>query len=284
MNYQNIRFPGGKTKALTFSYDDGCRADVRMAKTLTKYGLKGTFNLNNSDAESRITKEEVKELILDKGHEVAIHGAYHRAEGIIRPIEGIKEVLDCRRCLEERYGIIIRGMAYPNSGIRSFENGTTYEMVKQYLTQLDVAYARTLGGDNDKFRLPDDWHAWMPTAHHRNPNIMQYIDAFLSKAPDEQTRPHERYPRLFYIWGHSYEFDNNNNWELLDAICEKFANREDIWYATNIEIYEYVEAYNLLRYSANGDMIYNPTLKKIWIDISGEIYSINPGETLKLDK
>ena len=41
MNYQNLRFPEGKAKALTFSYDDGCRADVRMAKTLTKYGLKG---------------------------------------------------------------------------------------------------------------------------------------------------------------------------------------------------------------------------------------------------
>jgi len=284
MNYQNIRFPGGKAKALTFSYDDGCRADARTAKTFTKYGLKGTFNLNNRETETRLTREEVKDLIISKGHEVAIHGAYHRAEGILRPIEGIKEVLDCRRCLEERYDMIIRGMAYPNSGIRCFANGATYENIKNYLIDLDVAYARTLGGDNDSFRLPSDWHAWMPTAHHNNPNLMEYIDKFLSNNPDEKRRPQERFPMLFYIWGHSYEFDDKNNWERLEEICEKLANRDDIWYATNIEIYEYVEAYNSLRYSAHGDMIYNPTLFEIWIDISGKTYSVKPGETLKIEE
>ena len=89
---------------------------------------------------------------------------------------------------------------------------------------------------------------------------------------------------LFYIWGHSYEFDDKNNWERLEEICEKLANRDDIWYATNIEIYEYVEAYNSLRYSAHGDMIYNPTLFEIWIDISGKTYSVKPGETLKIEE
>lgn len=284
MKYQNIRFPGGKAKALTFSYDDGHRTDVRMAKTLTKYGLKGTFNFTNTQSEKKITKDEVKDFIISKGHEVAIHGAHHRAQGILRPIEGIKEVLDCRRYLEEEYGLIIRGMAYPNSGIRCLANGATYESIKNYLTELDVAYARTAGDDNDSFRLPLDWHDWMPTAHHKNPNLMEYIDKFLSNNPDENRRIVARFPMLFTLYGHSFEFENDNNWELLDEICERFANKEDIWYATNIEIYEYVEAYNSLRYSAQGDMIYNPTLFEIWIDISGKMYSIKPGETLKIEE
>lgn len=104
----------------------------------------------------------------------------HVAPGMQRPIEGIKEVLNCRLELEERFDRIIRGMAYPDTGVIYFENGADYETVKKYLCDLGIVYARTLGGDNDKFRMPTDWYKWMPTAHHKNPEIMNYIDKFLS--------------------------------------------------------------------------------------------------------
>ena len=38
----------GRMKAVTFSYDDGSIHDVRLADTLTKYGMKCTFNFHNS--------------------------------------------------------------------------------------------------------------------------------------------------------------------------------------------------------------------------------------------
>ena len=47
MAYRFLRFPGGRAKAVTFSYDDGVRHDLRLADTLNRYGLKGTFNINN---------------------------------------------------------------------------------------------------------------------------------------------------------------------------------------------------------------------------------------------
>ena len=43
-----MRFPGGKLKALTFSYDDGVEQDVRLIEIFKKYGLRGTFNLNST--------------------------------------------------------------------------------------------------------------------------------------------------------------------------------------------------------------------------------------------
>ena len=150
----------------------------------------------------------------------------------------------------------------------------------------DIAYARALDGDNDKFELPTDWHAWMPSAHHTNPEILRYVDAFLAielNNPYYQNGrdPANRYPRLLYIWGHSYEFDRNNNWELLDTICETLENKEDIWYATNIEIYDYVQAYQSLCYSADGTIIHNPTATTIWLERDAKPYKIEPGETLK---
>ncbi|MBQ6894265.1 MAG: hypothetical protein IJN40_02070 [Clostridia bacterium] len=200
----------------------------------------------------------------------------------MRPIEGIRDVLDCRLELEERCGQIIRGMAYPDTGITVFGNFSKYEDVKQYLKELDIAYARTLGGDNNKFLLPDDFYAWMPTAHHTNPKIMEYIEEFLKLDLSTKTYHARRYPRLMYIWGHSYEFQTDNNWELIEQICEKLANNDEIWYATNIEICDYVNAYKSLIYSANGMTIYNPTLYEIWFDVDGVTHSIKSGETLSI--
>ena len=41
-----MRFPGGKAKAFTMSYDDGVEQDIRLIEIMNRFGLKGTFNLN----------------------------------------------------------------------------------------------------------------------------------------------------------------------------------------------------------------------------------------------
>ncbi|MDD6483687.1 MAG: polysaccharide deacetylase family protein [Clostridiales bacterium] len=281
MKYRFLRFPEGKLKAFTMSYDDGCRGDLRLSDTLTKFGLKCTFNLNTKVNQS-LSTEEIKEHFLSKGHEIAVHGAEHNAPGALRPIDGIRDVLECRLELEKQFGIIIRGMAYPDTGITCFSNNAQYAVIKKYLEDLDIAYSRTLGNDNNSFMLPEDWHAWMPSAHHNNPHLMEYIDEFLN-IDAKKLYTAGRYPRLLYIWGHSFEFERENNWELLDEICEKISGKEDIWYATNIEIYNYVNAYNSLVFSADGTIVYNPTLVKLWFDIDHREYTINPGETLVIE-
>lgn len=276
-----MRYPGGKAKAVTFSYDDGAPQDQRLAEIFTKHHMKATFNFISQRAKMfNYSKEEIREYFLSKGHEIAVHGAFHRANGNLRPIEGIRDVLDCRLELEERCDCIIRGMAYPDTGIRVMGNFSNYEQIKQYLVELDIAYARTLGEDNDLFMLPQDFHAWMPSAHHDNPKIMEYIQKFLDFDISEKAYHARRIPRLLYIWGHSYEFDNNNNWEHIEAICEKLANNDELWYATNIEIYDYVQAYKNLIYSADGHRVYNPTLHTIWIDVDSKLYAVRPGETI----
>ena len=286
MKYKFIRFPEGKSKAVTLSYDDGCRADIRLSETISKYGIKATFNIpSHRIAEKEggwdLTKEEIRKHFLDKGHEIAIHTAHHLANGLQNTADGIKEVLDCRAKLEKDFGIIVRGMAYPDSGIRRFRNGMDYSDVKRYLTDLNIAYARTLGGDNDGFYLPNDWHAWMPTAHHNNSNIFEYIDKFLNINCNKGYQS-DLDARLFYLWGHSFEFDNHNNWDRLDEICEKLSGKDDIWYATNGEIYDYVTAYNSLIFSADNSIVHNPSAKTVWFIYGNTPYTIKSGETIKL--
>ncbi len=280
MSYRFMCYPGGVRRAVTFSYDDGCLDDNRLVDIFNKYGMKGTFNLNSSRllCGADLTVDDAKRFI-SQGHEIAVHGKNHRANGIVNTVDGIRDVLQCREELEDCLGLMIRGMAYPDTGITNFANGTTYEDVKCYLRQLGIVYSRILGGDNNSFLLPTDWHAWMPTVHHDNTEIMGYIDEFLSLEL-ENNYSALRHPRLFYIWGHAYEFSCNNNWEHIEEICRRLGGRDDVWYATNIEIYEYVNAYNSLIWSANGKKVYNPTLIDVWFIEENKRYKVRSGETL----
>lgn len=280
MPYRFLRFPEGKCKAVTLSYDDGSCYDEKLLKTLNRYEMKCTFNLCSDGllAGTGLSIEQVKGLLAD-GHEVAVHGANHLASGIVSPAEGIRDVLRCREALEQTFGRIIRGMAYPDSGITRFSDGNNYERIRSYLKELGIVYSRTLNGDNNRFELPSDWFAWVPTAHHANSKLPEYIDKFLSLDVTSLYCA-EQYPRLFYLWGHSHEFECNHNWELLENICQKLGGKANIWYATNIEIYDYVMAYNALIWSANGKLVYNPSLIPLWFTVGDDVYSINAGSTI----
>ncbi len=285
MKYNFLRFPGGRSKAVTFSYDDGSRHDVRLIDTFNRYGLKGTFNLigERVAVEKGLSKDFIQNEILAKGHEVANHGYEHRALDTLHPIEGIREVLDCRLVLEQAFGGVIRGFAFPDRSVNRFKSPVTYERVRRDLVDCGIVYTRVTDGDNDAFDLPEDWFNWVPTAHHDNPELFDYIERFLSMDVDGLYRS-RRGPKLFYVWGHAHEFENKSNWERLDEICEKLAGHDDIWYATNMEIYDYVTAYHSLVYSADSLTVYNPSLLDVFFDVDGVAYTVKSGETIRLEK
>ena len=91
-----------------------------------------------------------------------------------------------------------------------------------------------------------------------------------------------RAPMLFYVWGHSYEFDDMDNWNVIEEFAEFMGGREDIWYATNMEIYEYVQAYNRLETSYDKTFVYNPSNITVWFWHQGKDYCVEPGQTITL--
>ena len=283
MRYRFLRFPEGKFKALTLSYDDGVVQDVKFAEMLNKYGIKATFNINSKHMGSnpqRLSAEDIKKYLLDTGHEIAVHGADHIAPGNATTVDGINDVLECRKALERSFGKIIHGMAYPDTGIKQIVGGASYEEIKQYLKMLGIAYARTLGGDNNDFAMPSDWYNWVPTAHHYNPKLMEWLDEFMNL--ENASYISRAVPKLFYLWGHTYEFDNNDGWNHIEEFCKKASTAKDVWFATNIEIYEYEKAYRSLEFNVDNTMVYNPTLIDVWFLADDKIYCVKSGETLKL--
>ena len=288
MRYRFLRFPNGKEKALTLSYDDGCKYDSKLIDIANQYGIKVTLNINSAFMgidDWHLSAEKLKELSQSGGHEIAVHGARHIANGNVSAVDGIRDVLECRQRLENEFDAIIRGMAYPDTGITQVFGGVSKTEIKAYIKSLGIAYSRTLGGDNDRFDLPEDFYEWMPTAHHKNPKLMEYLKKFISEPiPDYSAI---RTPKLFYLWGHSYEFNDNNNWHLLEEFCKIAGSREDIWYATNIEIYDYINAYRSLIFNVESTKVFNPTNKEIWFETSDiktgkQLFNVKSGETLKM--
>ena len=68
--------------------------------------------------------------------------------------------------------------------------------------------------------------------------------------------------------------ESTENWERMDRFMEKVAKQDDVWYATNGEIYDYVNAYENLVFSADGKRIYNPSKMPVWVEIDGTCYKI----------
>ena len=249
--------------------------------------MKATFNVNSGfikgakgNGEGYLSAKEIKEGILPLGHEIAIHGENHRAVGILRPCEIVSEFYECRKYLEEEFDSIIRGMAYPDFGIKYLTGGRSYEEIRDILKSLDIAYSRNTLTDGS-FALPTDWYDWHPTVHNTDDDVIERVEKFLA-VDENKLYVAYRHPKLFYMWGHTTEFNRNNGWELLDQICEKLGNREDVWYATNMEIYNYVKAYESLEFSLDSKTVYNPTVTNVWFQVDGKMYSVKSGETIKL--
>ena len=115
-----VRFPGGRVKALTFSYDDDVVFDRRLVEILDRYGMKGTFNLNSGcfrpegdPGKRMISEAEAKELFADGRHEIAVHTLTHPRMNLLPPAAVVEEFYEDRKNLERIFGGVVRGMAYP---------------------------------------------------------------------------------------------------------------------------------------------------------------------------
>jgi len=274
-----MRFPGGAYKVVTLSYDDNVEEDVRLVEIMKKHGLKGTFNINSGQfspegsvgdvgkhGHRRMTVSKSVALHKDSGMEIACHGVTHPFLEQLPPSMCVQEVLQDRKNLEAIYGGFVRGLAYPF--------GPYSEDVVNVLKACGIVYARTTVSTMG-FDMPTDWLRLHGTCHHANPELMNLAKKFV-----EDRRKWR--PMMFYLWGHSYEFEDNHNWHIMEDFASYIGGREDIWYATNSEIYDYVHAYRQLVFSADGRKVYNPTNTELYIRTARGTFSILPGETKEI--
>lgn len=226
----------GKMKAVTFSYDDGVTQDQRLIALLNKYGLKCTFNLNSeflgtagSLIREDVTVAHVKPRAIEvkniyEGHEVASHTLTHPLLTAVSDDEIVRQVENDRLALSDIVGYEVVGFAYPGGGTNYNEH--VADVIKN---NTGVKYCRTTVSSHS-FDIQSDLYRFKPTVYHHEEwnKMFELAQSFVELDTDT--------PKLFYIWGHAYEFDIHNTWDKFEEFCKIISGKQDIFYGTNREV------------------------------------------------
>ncbi|MBR5460733.1 MAG: polysaccharide deacetylase family protein [Clostridia bacterium] len=226
----------GRKKAVTFSFDDGVTQDIRLIEILNRYGLKGTFNINSEllGKQGQLIRNG-KEVRHDKispcdlrsiyeGHEVAVHTLTHPNLTTLNEEEIVRQVEEDRKQLSRLCGYEVVGMAYPCGGVNNDER--VADIIQK---NTGVKYARTITSTYS-FDEQEKLLRFNPTVYYVEEKLEAIIEAFLALESEE--------PQLLYIWGHSYEMDAEYiTWEKFESLCARLANRSEIFYGTNREVF-----------------------------------------------
>ncbi len=213
------RWPDGSPAAVTFGWDDGTTADRRLVELLNSFGIRATFFLNSgkfgltaqqSGWKDYVAASEVADLYA--GHEVGSHTVDHPDLTALSDAAIADQVRRDRSALEELVGYQIRGFASP---FRAQD-----ARVERVLRSVGMRYSRGPGTDRSG-RPPADPLQWMPAAH-----CLDDIAGLLADpAPGS----------VFCIWGHAYEYDEQDAWPRLEAMLGLVA-QAPCWVAPHGEV------------------------------------------------
>lgn len=266
-------YPGGKSKALNFSYDDGITQDVRFVELLNRYGLKGTFNLNSKlllngyewvhecgMTIERLPKDGITSVY--EGHEIASHTATHPMMETISEEQILEEMVSDRRALEDIFGREVAGFALPFS----YHDERVYRCSKA----AGFEYAR-ISEESFGFSIPEDFYRWKGTFFHLRPEMESYVENFLST--DQELA-------LLHLVGHSYDLDVADMWERMEAVLRCLSEAKDVWSATHIEIVRYLRKMD--QAVITEKYVTNNSDADLWFLMNGEIKVLHPGEKEEL--
>ena len=267
MSYPTLRWPKGKLYACTTSWDDGRSQDRRVIELFNAHGVKGTFNLNSSNHQIGESTPPPKHIAagdiasLFSGHEVAVHGATHPFPSQIAPNLWLEDVVRDKRALESLVGYTIRGAAWPYGDF----NAEAIEAMRV----AGIQYCRSVNSTGN-FGLPaaGTWLTWAPTCHHLNDSLAKWT-VFRGRTP---------HARLFYLWSHSYEMDEKDGWAWLEEFCKRAGPDPEVWHATNIEVFDYINAWRALSFSCDARKAHNPSALNVWVDYEGKTVELKPGK------
>ena len=270
-----VVYPYGFKKAITLSYDDGIEQDRRMISLLNEYGLKATFNVSSGLLDetshwqtdgvvvARLKSRDLKAVY--EHHEVACHGVTHPNICELSSEQKVYQIVQDKQTLEALLGYSIKGMAYPFGCVDD-------EMI-EIMKHAGLLYGR-LASSSQTFELPTNPYHLVPTCHHDDTNIFELISHYKTLRPETLT--------LFYLWGHSYEFDVNQNWSHLREICLKLNEIEDSWRCTTGEWFTYMNAIKQIEINKEQKQILNHSTETIWITYQKEVYRLSPHTSLSL--
>lgn len=230
-----------KNILVTTSWDDGHTLDFKVTELLKKYNLTGTFYISPKDREipenERLTDSQIVEL--SKGFEIGAHTMTHPRLSFVSDDEARKEIVDSKSYLENVLGKKVISFCYPG--------GVHEEKHKKMVEDAGFTFARNVETysfceKQNKYSFPTTVHAYRHWSgllniykHLGLKNILRNFLNWdqLAIAMFEKVRVNGG---VYHLWGHSWEINNNKDWQRLENVFKYISNIEGVKYVTNGEI------------------------------------------------
>ena len=263
MKYKKY-YPGFKLKAVTFSFDDGTVQDIELINIFNKLNMKATFNINskkmshdgNFTMENWLLNYKIHEKDISKvykGHEVAAHSSTHTDFKDCSD-ENLKyEIDDDIKHLSNVINEKVVGFAYPY--------GIYNDKIIDRLKKNGIIYARAVHSDHT-FNIPSNWFTFGGSC--------SMSDEVFPKLVKKWNKANYKTLKLFYIWGHAYELDMYHEHEKIYNLFTLLANREDVYYGTNKDIFSYLAGFRKLRYNKTNNCFKNNSDVDLYIQIDNK--------------
>ncbi len=219
---------------ITFSFDDGHPNDLRLAKLLKKYSLKATFYIPIRNSENPVMNPSQIRRLYSMGFEVGSHGLTHRRLTLMSFEEARGEVFSSKTKLEKILGAGIESYCFaggkyhrqhlPLIAEAGYHYSRTTRLLRQYQpleknlmhTTMQYYPLSTLGYVKHLLRRPDR-HGWLLFLQsiqrcgiNASPDTL--ANYFISKAIQDKA--------CFHMHGHSYEFQSENDWKVLEKLFD----------------------------------------------------------------
>lgn len=229
-----------KQVIVTTSWDDGHKLDLKLAKLLKKYRIKGTFYISPENREFKksdlLSNEEI--VTLSKDFEIGAHTMTHPRLTEISEEQAVKEIVESKKCLEKLVNKDIKCFCYPGGNY----NSTHVRQIKNAGLQL----ARTtetfaLGLGNKPYELStsihiyDHWSdVWKVLLFVRfNPinfwRCYHHWDILATKMFNDVLQN----GGVFHLWGHSWEIEKNGQWGKLEEFLNYLSQKNGVIYCAN---------------------------------------------------
>jgi len=261
-------YPNGLMRAYCVSFDDGnFEPDQRVADSLRRRGLHGTFFLNSMHEQSQDALQHPETYA---GFEVASHGAHHRGFGKMDMATARAELEQDQKILGARFGCVVAGFAYPYGDVP--KKAADLDRLESLMSERGIIYAR-MCGTTGAFRPPENFLRWIPDCG-LGPGNIKTLDRFLALPAEDSVR-------VMMEFTHSRDVGKEQfPWATWEAYLDRLAQEKSIWSVTFHEFAQYVIALRRITV-ANGEISNPDPDTTVWMRVDGRLMEIPPGRTVQ---
>jgi peptidoglycan/xylan/chitin deacetylase (PgdA/CDA1 family) len=227
---------------VTTSWDDGHILDRKLSGLLEDYELRGTFYVAPRNIElppqERLRNPDLQALA--RHFEIGGHTLTHLRLTTLSDAAARKEIVEGKDSLEQVIGVPLRSFCYPGGEYRHRHPA----IVREAGFDLARTARRGVTGVSPRYETHTTVHAYrhlvdgpaaLRLAGGNLPKARQMFwnwDVFAMTMFDQVLTS----GGIFHLWGHSWEIEQNSDWERLERVLSYIANRPDVKYVDNGEL------------------------------------------------